>query len=69
MLNQYKAEYIHHKETCARYGFTCNEVTETGFTELRAIGFTCEDIYSIECDLQAGFTQAESIAAIQKESI
>ena len=49
---------------CARYGFTYVETTETGFNELIAIGFTDDDCYSIECDLQAGFTIEESVAAL-----
>lgn len=49
---------------CARYGFTHIETTETGFNELTALGFTLEDCYSIECDLQAGFTLSESLAAL-----
>lgn len=49
---------------CARFGFTQIETTETGFGELLAIGFTPDDIYSIECDLQAGFDQSDSIAAM-----
>lgn len=62
----YSAEYAEHKATCARYGFTHVETTETGFAELRTIGFTPDDIYGIECDLQAGYTIEESTAALQR---
>lgn len=60
------AEYAEHLTTCARYGFSHAETTETGFAELRAIGFTADDIYCIECDVQAGYTVEESTAALTR---
>lgn len=50
----------------ARYGFTECHVTETGYLELSQLGFTPDDIYSVQCDIAAGFTQSESIAALER---
>lgn len=58
--------YPEFRQMVAGYGFTECHVTETGYSELLAIGFTPDDIYSVQCDLAAGFTQEESIAALER---
>ena len=51
-----------HKMAC--WGFTYVETTEAGYRELIALGFTPEDVTSIESDMQAGFSCDEAKAAI-----
>ncbi len=58
--------YAEFRHMVARYGFTECHVTETGFGELTQLGFTPDDIYGVQCDIAAGFTQAESLAALER---
>ena len=57
--------YQEWQQYMARLGFTHTETTETGYNELRAIGFTPEDIFSIESDMQAGFDIEDAKRALR----
>lgn len=56
--------YAEFCQKVAFYGFTECAITETGFNELRAIGFSDDDLYGIHCDMWAGYSQAESVSVI-----
>ena len=57
--------YSDFQQYCANYGFINTPITNEEYWTLIGNGFTLDDIYSIACDVNVGFSMELAIKLIE----